>query len=65
MQAIVEHFFEGFSGSGVSDLKLHIMINATTPGFMDSVRQGLATLKPRNITRIRDEGCFSAPSKTR
>lgn len=48
-QAIVDHFFKGCSGQGVSDLKLHIMINGTTQKFMTAVQDGLKTLKPKNI----------------
>ena len=48
-QAIVDHFFKGSEGAGVSGLKLHVMINGENHDFMDAVQQGLKTLKPKKI----------------
>ncbi len=47
--AIIDDFFKGFPGPGVVQLKLHIMINIAKQDFLESVRQGLKTLKPKTI----------------
>jgi hypothetical protein len=47
--AIINDFFKGLPGPGVAQLKLHVMINVAKQDFLESVRQGLKTLKPRTI----------------
>jgi hypothetical protein len=44
-EALVEDFFQGYKDSGVSSLKLHIMIIETNAGFTEKTFEYLKTLK--------------------
>lgn len=48
-EAIIDGFFRGFEGSGVAQLRLHIMINARNSEQLAEIFKDIETLKP--ITR--------------
>lgn len=45
-EAIIDGFFSGFEGSGVAELRLHIMINARNPEQLAEIFKYIETLKP-------------------
>ncbi len=53
--AIVEDFFKGCPGGGIDWLRLHIMINAAKPEFLEIVWQGLKTLHLGKIAENKTE----------
>jgi len=62
-EAIVDDFFKGFTGLGVSSLRLHVTINGNRREFIDSVRLALKTLKLRQVAnKVPENTGTNAPS---
>lgn len=49
LEAVIDDFFKGFSGDGVPELKLQIVIIVSDQDVPKCVQQGLKTLRPRTI----------------